>query len=57
MVIRLLQSMFHQHPRTPMYQEIWDAGFVMKYFQNGPRTADLSSEGTIEENSTTVGYM
>ena len=57
MVIRLLQSMFHQHPRTPMYQEIWDAGFVMKYFQNGPRTADLSSEGTIEENSTPVGYM
>lgn len=42
MVIRLLQGMFNQRPPAPKYQEVWDVGLVVKYIQDGPRTADLS---------------
>ena len=41
-VCRLLQGMFNERPPAPRYQQVWDISLVVRYFQAGQPTSELT---------------
>ena len=41
-VCRLLQGMFNERPPAPRYQQVWDVSLVVRYFQAGQPTSELT---------------